>query len=142
VIIPVEGPPPDIDCSQEGMGSQVIDEMETDAPIGNTRTVQQEMPIRNSSRLAAHPDINVRVEDGARQMTATRNISSLNSSADQEIIRRGADGLINAAMGARTTGRNIIPRIEDARISRVEQADGDRNNVQAPDAGNEDNERQ
>jgi hypothetical protein len=37
VILPMEGPISDIDCSQEGLGSQVIDDMETDVTIPSSR---------------------------------------------------------------------------------------------------------
>jgi hypothetical protein len=40
-------------------------------------------------------------------------------------------------MDTRTSGRNTIPSIEDARIFRGDQAGGDRDNEQAPDDRNE-----
>jgi hypothetical protein len=87
VILPMEGPISDIDCSQEGLGSQVIDDMETDVPIPDTRCSQRDR-TRTSDRIAAQPDAHARVEDRARQNTASRNLSgtNLNSSNSFSVL--------------------------------------------------------
>jgi hypothetical protein len=87
VILPMKGPISDIDCSQEGLGSQVIDEMEIDVPNQDTRLSQRDR-TRSSARIAAQPDVHARVEDRARHITATRNFSgtNLNSSNSFSIL--------------------------------------------------------
>jgi hypothetical protein len=87
VILPMEGPISDIDCSQEGLGSQVIDDMETEVPIPDTRHSQMDK-TRASDRIAAQPDAHTRVEDRARQNTASRNLSgtNLNSSNSFSVL--------------------------------------------------------
>jgi hypothetical protein len=83
----MEGPISDIDCSQEGLGSQVIDDMETEVPIPDTRHSQMDK-TRASDRIAAQPDAHTRVEDRARQNTASRNLSgtNLNSSNSFSVL--------------------------------------------------------
>jgi hypothetical protein len=87
VILPMEGPISDIDCSQDGLGSQVIDDMETDVPIPDARFSQRDR-TRTSDRIAAQPDAHTRVEDRARQNTASRNLSgtNLNSSNSFSVL--------------------------------------------------------
>jgi hypothetical protein len=82
VIIPVDGPPVDVDLSQEGLGSQVIDEMETDIPVAAARETHQGLPSRNSSRLATQPNINDKMEDRARSMASNINLSGTNLNSE------------------------------------------------------------
>jgi hypothetical protein len=87
VVIPIEGPPVDVDMSQEGLGSQVIDEMETDAPVIMPRDQTQRVPSRNSSSLASQANNNDRMEDRAISLTSTRNLSGTNlNSIDSFVV--------------------------------------------------------
>jgi hypothetical protein len=85
VILPMEGPISDIDCSQEGLGSQVIDEMETDVPTQDTRFSHRDR-TRRSAKIAAQPDVHGRVEDRARHNTATRNLSGTNLNSSNSFL--------------------------------------------------------
>jgi hypothetical protein len=86
VVSPVEGPHVDVDLSQEGLGSQVIDEMETNAPVTMARGTNQGLPSRNSSRLASQANINERMEDRARSLTSNRNLSGTNLNSKNSFV--------------------------------------------------------
>jgi hypothetical protein len=75
VVISVDAVHPKIDCSQEGLGSQVIDEMEVGASADPEDTVPQERRPRISSRIAAQPNAAARIEDRARQIAEARHLS-------------------------------------------------------------------
>jgi hypothetical protein len=97
VILPMEGPISDIDCSQEGLGSQVIDDMETDVPTHDTRCFQRDR-TRTSDRIAAQPDAHARVEDRARHNIATRNLSGTNLNSSNSFSVLDNDSIYTRAL--------------------------------------------
>jgi hypothetical protein len=98
VVIPIEGPPVDVDMSQEGLGSQVIDEMETDVPVIMPRDQTQRVPARNSSRLAAQNNINDRMEDRAISLTSTRNLSGTNLNSVNSFVVLDNDNIYSRVL--------------------------------------------
>jgi hypothetical protein len=97
VILPMEGPISDIDCSQEGLGSQVIDDMETDVTIPSSRCPQLDR-IRTSDRIAAQPDAHARMDDRARQNTASRNLSGTNLNSSNSFSVLDNDSIYTRAL--------------------------------------------
>jgi hypothetical protein len=55
--------------------------------------------------------------------------AGLNSSADQEMIRRGADNLLAIAAGVRSPRRGDALRIEGARSSQADHEEANDGNV-------------
>jgi hypothetical protein len=53
--------------------------------------------------------------------------AGLNSLADQELIRRGADSLLAIAAGARSSRSGEALRIDGGRISQADRGDADGN---------------
>jgi hypothetical protein len=56
--------------------------------------------------------------------------AGLNSLADQELIRRGADSLLAIAAGARPSRSGEVLRIDGGRISQTDRGDDADGNVQ------------
>jgi hypothetical protein len=98
VVIPIEGPPVDVDMSQEGLGSQVIDEMETNVPVIMPRDQTQRMPSRNSTRLATQTNINDRVEDRAISLASTRNLSGTNLNSENSFAVLDNDNIYSRVL--------------------------------------------
>ena len=81
VVIPVDGAQPEVDSTQEEIGSQPENVNTTEDRTASIYTHRVE-PSRVSSRLVAQHSVQTRVEDMARSNVAARNLegTNLNSS--------------------------------------------------------------
>jgi hypothetical protein len=98
VVIPIESIHPEIDCSQEGLGSQVIDAMEVDGSADPKDGTQQERRPRLSSRIAAQPNAAARIEDRARQIAAARDLSGTNINSENSFSVLDNDSIYSRAL--------------------------------------------
>jgi hypothetical protein len=98
VVISVDSVHPEIECSQEGLDSQVIDAMEVDAPADPGDDAPQERHPRLSSRIAAQPNAAARIEDRARQIAEARNLSGTNLNSENSFSVLDNDSIYTRAL--------------------------------------------
>jgi hypothetical protein len=122
VVIPVEGPPVEVELSQEGLGSQVIDEMETDVPVNTSRDTNQRVPLRNSSRLASQDNVHERIDERARSLASNRNLSGTNLTSDNSFAVLDNDCIysrvLEMGVDPRTFHLDNVDCLKDLEIAR------------------------
>jgi hypothetical protein len=117
IVIPVDGPQPEPDESQEVFCSQVVDALEEDAPVAAIP-----IPSRASARQMAANNNTVRIEDIAIQQAASRNLEGTNLSSHNSFAALDNDDIylraIEMGINASSLSFEKIDCLKDLEIAR------------------------